>query len=210
MSKSSANPASVAARAMAVALVAVAPGVAEAQGIEEVVVTAQRREQSVQDVGIAVSAFSADQMQQLGLRNSTDLQAHTPGLIVGNVTGSSGIILFNIRGVNQNDFNDQNESPIAVYQDDAYVASMTAAGFTMFDLDRVEVLKGPQGTLFGRNTTGGLLHFISAAPTETFSGHADLTLASYDQVQFEAAVSGPLLDNLLARTSVAGNFSDGY
>ncbi len=175
--------------------------------LEEIVVTAQKREQSLQDVGISVTAFSGNQIRELGYTNTIDIAAQTPGL--GIIQFHPTLTTTNIRGISQNDFADHLEPPIAMYVDETYVSAMGAGHAQLFDLQRVEVLRGPQGTLFGRNATGGLLHYVSAKPTEDPEGYVEFTYGSYDQKKFEGAVSGALTDSLLARVSFAGNFHDG-
>ena len=176
--------------------------------LEEVIVTAQKREQSMQDIGISVTAFTGDELRALGYTNSTDITMQTPGL---NITQFNQTLTnVNIRGVSQNDFADHFEPPIAAYVDGAYVSSMGAAHVQIFDMERIEILRGPQGTLFGRNATGGLIHYISAKPTEQFQGYGELTFAEYDQLKFEGAVSGPLTERVQGRLSVATNRHDGY
>ncbi|MEM8496590.1 MAG: TonB-dependent receptor [Pseudomonadota bacterium] len=175
--------------------------------LEEITVTAQKREQNLSDVGISVTAFSGTQIEQLGLTNSIDIAAQTPGLIIQQQ--HPNITTVNLRGVSQNDFSSHLEPPVAMYVDDAYVASMGAAHTQMYDLERVEVLRGPQGTLFGRNATGGLLHYISRKPTDEFEGFGRATLGDYGLVKFEAAVSGGLSDTVLGRLSIATNKHDG-
>ncbi len=120
--------------------------------LEEITVTAQKREQNLQDVGTSVTAFESAGLQRLGLHNVTDIAEQVPGLQF-NQYGST-VTVYNLRGVSQNDFSDHQEAPVAVYDDEAYVASTGALAGSMFDLQRVEVLRGPQGTLFGRNATG--------------------------------------------------------
>jgi len=116
----------------------------QASVLEEVTVTAQKREQSLQDVGIAVTAFSGDQMSALGVTQSHDIATFSPGVhISGNMAGQN--TQFTIRGVTQNDFNDIVEAPNAVYLDEGYLAIAQAQTFAVFDVDRVEILKGPQG-----------------------------------------------------------------
>jgi outer membrane receptor protein involved in Fe transport len=139
--------------ASAVILAALPAVPAFAQGVlEEVVVSAQKREQNIQDVGISMSAFTGDQLKALGVEESFDIAAFTPGVhISGNLAGQN--TQFTIRGVTQNDFNDIVEAPNAVYLDEGYIAVAQAQTFGVYDIDRVEVLKGPQGTLFGRNAT---------------------------------------------------------
>ena len=181
---------------------------ASAQGIlEEITVTAQKREQSIQDVGITITAFSGEQVKELGFEDSFDIARMTPGVhISGNNGGQK--TLFTIRGVNQNDFNDQTEAPVAVYIDEGYVAFGQGQVFGLLDVDRVEVLKGPQGTLFGRNATGGLVHYISRKPTRETEGYVDFTYGSYDQTTIEAALGGALTDTISGRVAIKHNRFD--
>ena len=165
----------------------------------EIVVTAQRREQKLNDVGIAVSVLSAKEIKALNIVNATDVVRAIPNLKF-NAYGSSQVV-YNIRGVSQNDYGDQQEPPVAVYQDDAYTSSITTASFPIFDLARVEALRGPQGTLFGRNATGGAVQFISAQPTEQLDGYISGTYGSFNQSIIEGALSGALSDTLTARIS---------
>ena len=189
------------------ALFAVAATPALAQLLEEVVVTAQKREQSIQDVGIAITAFTGDQLDKMGVIESTEIAAMTPGVYTSQSTAGQ-TKQFTIRGVTQNDFSSHAEAPNAVYIDEGYLASPQTQLFASFDLERVEVLKGPQGTLFGRNATGGLVHYLTRKPTEEFEAYADLTYGRYDKVRVEGAVSGPLTDNLQARVSGVYNYHD--
>jgi len=176
--------------------------------LEEVVVTAQKREQSLQDVGIAVSAFSGEQIRQLGWNSSDDIAAQIPGVTLIQPNGPASFTM-NIRGVAQNDFSgDNQESPVAVYIDDVYAASPTHASFQIFDFERVEVLRGPQGTLFGRNATGGLAHFITKKPSEEFEGYVQATVGDYDLFNVEGAIGGPLSDNISGRLSFSSAQND--
>jgi len=184
--------------------------------LEEVVVTAQKREEKLQDVGIAITAFTGTQMRALGVEQSFDVAAFSPGVhISGNIAGQN--TQFTIRGVTQNDFNDIIEAPTAVYLDEGYIAIAQAQSFALFDIDRVEILKGPQGTLYGRNATGGLVNYISKKPSlDQVEGYMDVTYgifdtsADADQKRFEGAVGGPLSDNLALRVAVLYNQHDGY
>jgi len=181
-----------------------------AQGIEEIVVTAQKREQSLQDVGISVTAFSGRQIEELGFSGSEEISRMTPGLLFTLPGGSASIGFPAIRGVSQNDFGPHQEVPNAVCVDEAYLSFNGANQHQMFDLERVEVLRGPQGTLFGRNATGGLIHYVSRRPTREFEGYGDLTIGEHDQVRFQGAVSGPLTDRLQGRLSFATDHNDSY
>lgn len=191
-----------------VCLLGTMPVYAAAQGVlEEITVTAQKREQSIQDVGITITAYSGEQMRQFGFEESFDIASMTPGVhLSGNNGGQK--TLFTIRGVTQNDFNDHTEAPVAVYIDDGYVAFGQGQVFGLFDLERVEVLKGPQGTLFGRNATGGLVHYISKGPTRALEGYVDTTYGSYNQIRVESAISGPLSDAVSGRLAVVYNRFD--
>ena len=181
--------------ALMVSMFASAAGV-----LEEVTVTAQKREQSVQDVGIAITAFSGEQIEKLGYTNSTDIVAMMPGVQVNKTTGPSNYS-FSIRGVTQADFADHQESPISVYVDEVYVSQTSAVGFSLFDVERVEVLRGPQGTLFGRNSTGGLVHYITKKPTEKFEAYVSGMYASENERRLEAGIGGALGESVSGRIS---------
>lgn len=175
----------------------------------DIVVTAQKRSQNLQEVGISVTALTGGQIQTLGLNSSTDIAKIASNV---SVSGSYGgqMSQFTIRGITQNDFNDHVESVIAVYIDDAYVAMQQGQSFGMFDLDRVEAMKGPQGTLFGRNATGGLVHFITKRPTDHLEGYADATYGSYNNARLEGAISGPIAGGIKARLSGFYERYDGW
>ena len=185
---------------------AAAPAPAVAPG--EIIVTANRRDQKLRDVGIAVTVLSSKEIRNLSITNATDVVRAVPNLKF-NAYGSSQVV-FNIRGVSQNDYGDQQEPPVAVYQDDSYSASITSASFPIFDLSRVEALRGPQGTLFGRNATGGAVQFISNQPTDALGGYLTGTYGRYNQTIIEGALSGPLTDTLTARISGQYDRDDGY
>jgi len=177
--------------------------------LDEVVVTAQKREQSAQDVGISITTFTGEQLDRMGFGKSSDIAILTPGVHVGgNLAGQN--LQYTIRGVAQNDFNDQTESPVAVYIDDTYVAMAQGQRFAMFDLERVEILKGPQGTLFGRNATGGLAHFVTRRPSEELEGFIKAEYGDYDRVKLEGAIGGPLSDSVTGRFSAFYHEQDGY
>ena len=145
--------------------------------IEEVFITAQKTEQLVSDAGLSVTAFSGAQLKELGYTNSIEMSQQTPGLNI--IQFHPSITNVSIRGISQNEFADHLEPPIAMYVDDAYVSAMGAGHAQMYDTERVEVLRGPQGTLFGRNATGGLIHYISVRPSEEFSGYGSVTVGNY-------------------------------
>ena len=193
----------------------VAPAFSQSK-LEEVVVTAQKREQNLQDVPIAVTAFTGDQMNAFGVQESFDFATFTPGVhISGNLAGQN--TQFTIRGVTQNDFADIVESPNAVYVDEGYIAVAQAQTFGVFDIERVEILKGPQGTLFGRNATGGLVHYITRKPNmDNWEGFADAQYGVYDSEQdpeslrLEGAFGGPITETLGVRVSAMMIDQDPY
>ncbi|MBM5810901.1 MAG: TonB-dependent receptor [Gammaproteobacteria bacterium] len=182
--------------------------------LEELVVTAQKREQDIQDVAIAMSVLSGEQLRSFGVQSSYDIAAITPGVHIGGAYGGQNQ-LYTIRGVTQVDFNDIVEAPVAVYLDEGYIAIAQAQSFGLFDIDRVEVLKGPQGTLFGRNATGGLVHFVSRQPSfDSADGYIDVGWGRFDtptdanQYRVEAAIGGPLSDTVAARAAILWNRQD--
>ena len=156
--------------------------------VQEVVVTAQRREQSLLDVPVAVTALTSRSLETKGVTNSAQLAAVVPNLQVNSAYGETQPN-FSLRGVSvANEYNSNQVSPIGVYINDVYVVSRTSQGMGLFDLDRVEVLRGPQGTLFGRNTTGGAINFITREPSLTGSnGYAQVGYGSFNTVKVQAA-----------------------
>jgi iron complex outermembrane receptor protein len=183
---------------------------ASASVIEKIEITAQKRVQPLQSVGIAVTALSGDQMDALGLDNAQQVTAMAPGVTTIQPNGPSSFFV-SIRGVGQNDFSgDHQESPVAIYLDEAYISAASGAGFQLFDMERAEVLRGPQGTLFGRNATGGLVHYITKKPTNYLEGYFDVTLGSYNQRKFEGAIGGGLSEDISGRLSFVKNQHDGY
>ncbi len=178
--------------------------------LEEIIVTAQKRDQSAQDIGIAITAFSGEQLADLGYLSANEVTAQIPGVTTIQPNGPSAYFI-SIRGVGQNDFTgDHQESPVAIYVDDAYISAASGAGFQLFDVERVEVLRGPQGTLFGRNATGGLAHYVTQKPTDQFDAYGNFTLGSYKQTRFHGAVGGPLGGDLAGRVAAQYNRHDPY
>jgi iron complex outermembrane recepter protein len=184
-----------------------APAKADSGGLEEVIVSAQRREEKLQNVPTSITAISAKDLEQQGITTITGIANVVPGLQVG---GSDTHSFFAIRGVTQNDYADHEESPIAVYVDGAYKSQSTMLFALLFDTERVEVLRGPQGTLFGRNATGGLVQYISKQPTDDPDGYASVTLGNYSSKHFEGAIGDKIADGLTFRVSTALDYADGY
>lgn len=176
----------------------------------EIVVTAQKRSENLQDVSISITAFTSESIDNLGLSDSVDIVSQVPSLNVGTPVGEGNNPSFTLRGVGLNDFNDNNEGPIAIYVDDVYQAALPGLTFQLFDTERVEVLRGPQGTLYGRNATGGIIQFVSKKPTDTVEGYIDAKYSEFDSFKLEGAIGGPLGDYVRLRASLLYNKSDGY
>jgi len=174
----------------------------DAGGLAEIVVTAQRREESAQSVGIAMSVLSGQSLADKSIAFINDLQNAVPSLQVEPAFGSSQP-QFRLRGVGFIDYTSNNTSPVGVSLDGVALALPIQTQGQLFDIDRVEVLRGPQGTLYGRNTTGGEINFISNRPTaETHAGFS-LEYGSHNEVNAEGFVSGAIADGLSGRLSVA-------
>jgi iron complex outermembrane receptor protein len=170
---------------------------ASAQGantIQEIVVTAERRDESLQDVSVAVSAYTSEQRELTGITSTQDISNFTPGLQY-----SSQLDRISLRGIGRLTNVLAADPGVAAYVDGIYTSSTVASGRSTLFVDRVEVLRGPQGTLYGRNAIGGAINTISRRPTDDFYGEVRGTLANYDRYLIEGAVSGPLADGLQFR-----------
>jgi iron complex outermembrane receptor protein len=179
-------------------------------GVADIVVTANRREERMQTVGISAAAFSGEKIENSGITETSDLGLVTTGLIVSEAGGSELSGNVTIRGVSQNDFTGQIESPNAFYIDEFYQPSSSSAVQQLFDLKRVEVLKGPQGTLFGRNATGGLVNVFTNDPTPDLNGYLEVSAGTYNNLRVAAAVSGPISSNTTARIAGFRNSHGAY
>ncbi len=178
--------------------------------IEEIIVTASKREESLQDVSVSVTAFSGDSIESLGFENGLDVSTQVPNFTFTSLLGPSGPPFLTIRGITSIDFSFINEPSVGTYIDEVYQGLNAAVTGQIFDLERIEVLRGPQGTLFGRNTTGGLIHFVSRKPTDEFNGYASVQIGQNSQVILEGAVGGPISDDVRGRIAFKSNTDDGY
>lgn len=186
------------------------PGTSSAQNLlEEIVVTATKRAESAQDVGIAITAISGDQLEALGFNSAQQVTRFAPGVSTVQPNGEANYSI-GIRGVTNSDFTTNVESPVAIYIDDVYISQQSGTGFALFDTERVEILRGPQGTLFGRNATGGLAHFVSRKPTQETQGYVKVTAGDYSQFKVEGAIGGALTDTVSARVSISTHDNSGY
>jgi len=192
-----------------------AAGAAQAQDtapnyVDEVVVTAQLREQSLQDVPIVVTSVSAQQLQDAGIRDIKDLTIATPGLTVTS-TSSAAVTTARIRGVGTVGDNPGLESSVGVVIDGVYRPRNGVAFTDLGEPDRVEVLKGPQGTLFGKNTTAGVINVLTKRPTFNLSAASEVGVSNFEGFGASLSLNGPLVDDLVAaRLYVAGRARDGY
>lgn len=168
--------------------------------IEEIVVTAQKREQSLNDVPIAISAFSGDDLAAMGVTDTRDLSAVVPGFTYADSGFNTPV--YTLRGIGFNESSQTASSTVGIYVDEFNLPFPVMSKGANLDLERVEVLKGPQGTLYGRNTTGGAVNYIAKKPTGAFESGLMGTYASYQTVDVEGFVSGPLTDTVGARLAL--------
>lgn len=174
------------------------------EGVGEIVVTAQRRSQNIQDVPISIAAVSGETLTEVGIRDPRDLSILVPGLSSQAGTSATTTSLF-LRGVGIGDFNSNTTGAVGVYVDDVFLGANAGKLFNVFDSEGIEVLKGPQGTLYGRNTTAGAIRFSSRKPTDEFSANAAVSYGRFNEVQGEAGVGGPIVTDLL-KMRVAGTY----
>ena len=180
--------------------------VAWSQGIEEVVVTAQRRAESLQDVPVAVSAFSDEQAAKIGITETLDIARIVPNFIGHNTAGLGTANTYSLRGLNNTESIATFDPPVGTYVDDFFIQRQNANNYSLLDIDRVEVVRGPQGTLFGRNTTGGAVRVILKDPGEEFGGFVEAGGGSYDRVNIRGSVDAPASDTFL--TKLSGYYMD--
>jgi iron complex outermembrane recepter protein len=187
-----------------IALLAAAPALAQDQAaapddaIAEIVVTAQRRAQNLQDVPLSVTALDANAIREAGFTNSLSIGDQVPNLEIKTFGGVPNLA---IRGVGNNDFNSSSIGPVSIYRDDVVVASTGSQIFALMDLDRIEVLRGPQGTLFGKNTTGGAIQYFSTLPGDTVEGRARFGYGRFNLFEAETGVSIPLGEDFGVRVA---------
>ncbi|RZD34264.1 MAG: hypothetical protein CXT75_10150 [Methanobacteriota archaeon] len=176
------------------------------QQIEEIVVTAEKRMASLQETPISISVFSGDDLSNYGITDSEQLSYYTPGLVIqrqviGKVT---------MRGVGNENLTIGGDPSVALHLDGTYVARSSVANFDFFDVERIEVLRGPQGTLYGRNATGGAINVISNKPSEESEKILNMSFGNYGSTRLDGAISGPINDTALGRISFLHAERDGY
>jgi iron complex outermembrane receptor protein len=172
----------------------------EQAGVGEIIVTANKRQESSNTVGMSISALSSDALEQQGISNIEQLVKVVPGF---NYTRSAyGAPVYTLRGIGFNETSLAASPTVSVYVDEVPLPYSTMTQGATLDIERVEVLKGPQGTLFGQNSTGGAINYIAAKPTDTLQAGFSLTGAEYDRIEASAYVSGPITDRLRARVAL--------
>jgi iron complex outermembrane receptor protein len=172
-----------------------------ATALEEIVVTAERRTASVQNVPIAVSAFSASELERRQINETLDLVRYIPNLVGHNNTGLGSANSYYLRGLGNTETIATFDPPVGTYVDDVYMTRQNANNFSFFDVERIEVLRSPQGTLFGRNTTGGAINVIMKKPGEEFGGFAEIGYGRFDRVLARASVDAPISPKFLTKIS---------
>jgi iron complex outermembrane recepter protein len=195
----------------ALAQATTAAAVVEDTGIiEDIVVTAQRRRERAQDVPIAITAFSAEALQARGVVNALDLTQFVPNLVGLNNTGLGTANAYYLRGLGNTESVATFDPPVGTYIDDIYISRQNANNFNLFDVERVEVLRGPQGTLFGRNTTGGAISVVMREPGDTTGGYVEAGFGAYDQKLVRAGVDLPVSGNFGLKLSGYWQEDDGW
>ena len=177
---------------------------------QEIVVTARRTEENIQRVPSAISAFNERSLDRLQATDTTGLQGAVPNLNIVQGRGSSNATNIFIRGIGQPDALQTFDPAVGVYVDDVYLSRIRGNQLDLLDLERIEVLRGPQGTLYGKNTIGGAIKFVSRKPGQDFRANGSIALGSYDQIDFKAAASGPLSSNLALGVAAIRSLRDGY
>jgi iron complex outermembrane receptor protein len=181
--------------------------------LDAVKVTARKREETLQDVPVAVTAFTAETLDKMAIKDIGDLDAQVPNLTIYAARGSTSTVTAYIRGVGQADPLWGVDPGVGIYLDDVYIARPQGALLDVFDVERIEVLRGPQGTLYGKNTIGGAIKYISRGLPEETTGFASVTVGNYNQLDVKAALGGSIGgqdSGLRGRVSVASMNRDGF
>ena len=195
------------------ALLAGVPTLALAQdpgevALEEIIVTAQRRAENLQDVGIAITAFSGEELREQGIFDIKGISERTPGFSMGEF--NPGQTQLYIRGIGSNEDGGAGDQSVVVFVDEVYIGRAAGQDIDLFDLERVEVLRGPQGTLFGRNVVGGAVSLVTKKPTEEPELVVEGSYGNYDALTFRGLASGPIAENVYGKISFSSRKRNGY
>ncbi|WP_156680427.1 TonB-dependent receptor [Sphingomonas profundi] len=185
-------------------------GGTSAGGLEEIVVTAQKRSENLQSVPISVTAVTGAAIRNQNITNVQGLANSIPNVQINSFSNSPDSAVFTIRGVGVNDADPYVGTTVSVVVDGVVVGVNTAALLSLFDIDRVEILRGPQGTLFGANTTGGVINVVTKQPTGEFGGEAQVVYGNYDRLDVNAALNFPITESLAGKISVLHTGRDGF
>lgn len=178
-------------------------------GLDEIIVTATKRSENIQTVPIAVTGFSSDDLESQNISSTDDLRSRVPGLEISSF--NSGITNFSIRGLgNGGNRSASVDGAVGVFLNEVYLSRSWLVNTDFVDIDRIEVLRGPQGTLFGRNTVGGAISFFSSKPTEETRLKGELSYGNYDQISMSGMISGPIGEKVFAKVSATMRSHDGY
>ncbi len=178
--------------------------------LEEVIVTATRREEKIQEVPMSISAFTGAQLAELQADNLNSIQGAVPNLNLVKGRGSNSSVNIFIRGVGQPDALQTFDPAVGLYLDDVYMSRIQGGLFKLYDIERIEVLRGPQGTLYGKNTPGGAIRLITRTPGQEFEAQAGVLVGNYDRFQAKAYMSGPVSDSFALGFSVLYDQRDGF
>jgi len=178
--------------------------------LQEVIVTAEKRSELLSKAPIAVSALTPNQLASAGVQSVEDLTTQVPNLEIGNNNFLGNAVVLTIRGLTSNFFDYLGDPAVALYVDGVYVPRTEGLSTGFFDLERVEVLRGPQGTLYGRNTIAGAVNVITAPPEHKFDAAADFSLGNYNDVEAHGMINVPLGSTLAVRAAVMSHRNNGY
>ena len=201
--------------AMAIAAASVTPSFAQERGarsmmLEEVVVTAQKREESLQDAPIAISVFSSNNIEQLGIIEVQDVSLYTPNMVGAVQPASTSTVTFSIRGITQPEPIMSVDPAVGVYMNGVYMARNNGLAFEVVDIERIEVLRGPQGSLYGRNSTGGAVNIVTAKPRGELAFTQKLSAGNRGLFRSHTTLDTPEVAGLSAKVSYLHSDVDGY
>jgi iron complex outermembrane receptor protein len=184
------------------------PEAAPEAGDGDIIVTAQRRSESLQRVPAAITALSGEQLERAGISNLADIASRTPSFVIGQQGPASPDL--SIRGIGSSDRDAGSERSVVAFVDEVYTGRASALPADLFDLERVEVLRGPQGTLYGKNAVGGAVNFITRKPTREFDARGEVSIGNYGLFEGKAAVGGPVGETLSARIAGSARTRNGW
>jgi iron complex outermembrane recepter protein len=187
-----------------------APTARDAVALEEVVITAQKRAESLSRAPVAVTALNPEQMAAEGIRQVQDLTTEVPNVEIGEVAAYGNSVVISVRGIASSNFSEEGDPAVATYIDGVYVPRTSGLNGSLYDLERVELLRGPQGTLYGRNAMAGALNIITADPKDRFEAAVEASAGNYSDVEANGMLNIPLTDQLAVRGAFTYHRNDGY